>query len=324
MYLGSGQALSSNQKVLALNKSHESKAACVGAIRRGHSGRLGVAVASGLSIPELATSTISSPSNAYVKHCVKLRTSRVYRQEVERVLVTGVAPLTELAAQAAAGRAPNVVNLFVTGDNPGVDGLPAAERAVMVTPAVMKKLAGLASEPTGLAAAAEVELPAPVEFAAGGALRRLLVLDGLQDPGNVGTLLRTALALGWQGVYCLPGCCDLFNDKALKAARGAAFRLPYSVGSWEELSAVASFHDMICLAAAVPTNGLKGESALEEVVASVAERPCMLVLGAEGPGLSGESRLTCRPVSVPMGGKMESLNVAAAGSILMYALATTY
>lgn len=70
--------------------------------------------------------------------------------------------------------------------------------------------------------------------------------------------------------------------------------------------------------------GLKGESALEEVVASVAERPCMLVLGAEGPGLSGESRLTCRPVSVPMGGKMESLNVAAAGSILMYALATTY
>lgn len=158
-----------------------------------------------------------------------------------------------------------------------------------------------------------------MEFAAGGALRRLLVLDGLQDPGNVaspflptatasrqphtyacihsythsprmavdykrrlvraaellavstpsfatvsrrgglwveqGTLLRTALALGWQGVYCLPGCCDLFNDKALKAARGAAFRLPYSVGSWEELSAVASFHDMICLAAAVPTNG---------------------------------------------------------------------
>ncbi|GFR49266.1 hypothetical protein Agub_g11245, partial [Astrephomene gubernaculifera] len=48
---------------------------------------------------------------------------------------------------------------------------------------------------------------------------RLLVLDGVQDPGNLGTLVRTALAFGWQGVFLLPGCCDPFNDKALRASR---------------------------------------------------------------------------------------------------------
>lgn len=70
-----------------------------------------------------------------------------------------------------------------------------------------------------------------------------------------GMLLRTAVALGWQGVFCLPGCCDLFNDKALRAARGAAFRLPYAFGTWDDLHAVAAHHSMACMAAALPADG---------------------------------------------------------------------
>lgn len=59
-----------------------------------------------------------------------------------------------------------------------------------------------------------------------------------------GTLLRTALALGWDGALLLPGCCDAFNDKALRASRGAAFRLPLAAGTWQvPLAAALPYHN---------------------------------------------------------------------------------
>ncbi|PNG99278.1 putative tRNA/rRNA methyltransferase YsgA, partial [Tetrabaena socialis] len=68
---------------------------------------------------------------------------------------------------------------------------------------------------------------------------RLLVLDAVQDPGNLGTLVRSALAFGWHGLCLLPGCCDPFNDKAVRASRGAVLRLPIAYGSLDELAAAA-------------------------------------------------------------------------------------
>ena len=64
-----------------------------------------------------------------------------------------------------------------------------------------------------------------------------------------GTLLRTACALGWQAAFLLPGCCDVFNDKALRAGRGAAFKLPLARGSWQDLRRVLAAHQLIALAA---------------------------------------------------------------------------
>ena len=69
-------------------------------------------------------------------------------------------------------------------------------------------------------------------------MERLLALEGVQDPGNMGTLLRSAAAFGWDGVHLLAGCCDPFNDKALRASRGAAFKVPLSRGGWTQLQQV--------------------------------------------------------------------------------------
>ena len=80
-----------------------------------------------------------------MKHCVKLRTSRGYRLETQRLLLTGVAPLTEIAASCSDVKAHTL--LVCNGDVPG--GLPQAEKVIHVTPAVMRKLAGLDSPPTG-------------------------------------------------------------------------------------------------------------------------------------------------------------------------------
>lgn len=306
------------------SKRNTVSARCFNHLTKGIAARLTTVYAT--SIPELHTSSIQSTSNAYVKHCVRLRSSNAYRQEVSRVIVTGVAPLTELAVQVAQGRGPRVFTLFVSGEGEGpqigssADGLPPADRAVNVSAAVMQKLAGFDSPPSGLHAAAEVELPAPVEFAAGGNLQRLLVLDGLQDPGNVGTLMRTAVALGWQGVFCLPGCCDLFNDKAVRAARGAAFRLPHASGTWDDLQLVARHHKMTCIAATSPPAGVDPQNSVVSAISAAAGEAVMLVLGAEGSGPSSATLETCRSITLPMQGGIESLNVASAGSILMYAL----
>jgi hypothetical protein len=92
----------------------------------------------------------------------------------------------------------------------------------------------------------------PLALAAGGpALTRLLALEGVQDPGNLGTLLRTACAFGWDAVLLLPGCCDPYNDKALRASRGAAFKLPVAVATagWPELLELAAGHGMKLIAA---------------------------------------------------------------------------
>ena len=64
-----------------------------------------------------------------------------------------------------------------------------------------------------------------------------------------GTLLRTACALGWNAAFLLPGCCDCFNDKAMRAGRGAAFRLPIADGDWQDLQRVLQAHSLEAVAA---------------------------------------------------------------------------
>ena len=80
--------------------------------------------------------------------------------------------------------------------------------------------------------------------------RRVLVLDGVQDPGNVGTLIRTAAAFRWSAIAFLPGCCDPFNPKAVRASRGACFRMPlWRLASWAQAQALCKGINVTCLAA---------------------------------------------------------------------------
>ena len=175
--------------------------------------------------------------------------------------------------------------------------------------------------------AAPLPLPRPA--------RRLLALDSVQDPGNVGTLLRTALALGWDAAFLLPGTCDPFNDKALRASRGGALRLPLAFGSWDDLEAAAGAGGMACWAAdADPGGAGAGAGGTHARLgdagvvgggpggSSSEQGALVLVLGSEGQGLSERARRMCRPLAIPMGsGRMESLNVSVAGGILMFGLA---
>jgi len=141
--------------------------------------------------------------------------------------------------------------------------------------------------------------------------RPALVLDGVQDPGNVGALCRTALGLGAGGVIALPGTAELFGPKALRGSMGALFHLP-AVRSEDDvvLSWMKGQHIELWLATA-------GGTPVGQI--DTRERRIALAVGNEGAGARASlSEHAVHRISVPLDSSAESLNVAVAAGILLY------
>ena len=171
---------------------------------------------------------VTSVDNAAVKHFARLCKSKAYRDERGSVVLASSVLVRECFG---VGRARRAKTLFV-GERARIPEDISADRIVRAPARVMKKCAGVANG-DGLDVVGEFEAPKITrggEFVAGAKRRRttrVLALEGVQDPGNVGTLVRTAVAFGWEYVALLPGTCDPFNDKAMRAARGATFRVDF-------------------------------------------------------------------------------------------------
>ena len=162
--------------------------------------------------------------------------------------------------------------------------------------------------PQGIAAVVRVAEPPR-------AGRRLVALDGVQDPGNVGTIIRTADAAGFDGVLLSGQCADVYSPKVLRATMGSVFRMNLRVaddlaGELEGLKAEGY---------AVLSSQLDGEPF--GAVAAGITAPFALVIGSEGNGVSeAVRRLATHRVALPMRGGAESLNAAVAAGIMMYGL----
>jgi TrmH family RNA methyltransferase len=165
--------------------------------------------------------------------------------------------------------------------------------------------------PQGVLAIAEVPEHALADFEPGESLR-LLVLDAVQDPGNVGTIIRTAAALGVTATFSLPGTVDLWNAKVVRSAMGAHFHHPCLTGTWDDLNAFRKTRSIKMWAA----------DAAGSPLGSVAAPPRLaLVVGNEGAGLSSQAREQAdHLVALPIASTVESLNVAVATGILLYEL----
>jgi TrmH family RNA methyltransferase len=143
---------------------------------------------------------------------------------------------------------------------------------------------------------------------------RIVILDGVQDPGNVGTILRTAAALGAAAVLALPGTVDLWNAKVVRSAMGAHFHMPAMACTWDTLDAFRA-RDSVSLWGADA-----GGRPLESLTPP--DRLALLV-GNEGAGLSPEGRSRAESfAALPISSTVESLNVAVATGILLYQLRT--
>ena len=142
-----------------------------------------------------------------------------------------------------------------------------------------------------------------------------MAVENLQDPGNLGAVLRTAEALGLSGVLLAGNCCDVYSPKVLRASMGAVFRLPFR--SVERLADAAPTlrQTGFALYAAVPDRTAKRVTELSF------EKPSIIAVGNEGNGLEAETVAACgQAVTIPMRGRAESLNAAASAAILMWEL----
>jgi TrmH family RNA methyltransferase len=139
----------------------------------------------------------------------------------------------------------------------------------------------------------------------------IVVLAGLQDPGNMGTILRSAEAFGATGVVCLPGTVNAWNPKAVRASAGSVFRIPLLSVSVEEC-----FERLQNAGVKILTTAIHGakEAAHVELAGAVA-----IVIGNEGNGVPEEiAELADGAITIPCPGPVESLNAAVAASVLLY------
>lgn len=167
--------------------------------------------------------------------------------------------------------------------------------------------------PQGLMVLLRKRLVGEADLLARGAASFIVLLDGVQDPGNVGTVIRTAEAAGCSGVILLKGTADVYAGKVVRATMGSLFRIP--VISQADEKAVLDFaaaHGIAILA-----------TALDDTARAVYEtdltRPVMLVFGNEGSGVSAQlQEAASGRLFIPMQGEAESLNVSAAAAVVLY------
>ncbi|MDO5379160.1 MAG: RNA methyltransferase [Clostridia bacterium] len=181
---------------------------------------------------------------------------------------------------------------------------------LLVTRSVMEALSE-AKTPQGVLCTVAV-LPEPQTLSGS----RLVALDGVQDPGNVGTILRTADAAGFDGALMGAGCADLYGAKTLRSTMGSVFRVP--VKRTDDLA--GELMAMKRRGYAVVATELGGE----DFYAHCPHERCVLVIGSEGRGVSEAVRaVATHHLALPMRGGAESLNAAVAAGIMMYEMART-
>ena len=145
-------------------------------------------------------------------------------------------------------------------------------------------------------------------------LNFFLALDGVRDPGNLGTILRTSSAFGVQGVILMPGCADPFSSKVLRAAMGAHFHLPVFNMIVEELESLCKVKTIPALKIFLADMG-----GAQPCWSVNLRQPLVLVIGGEAAGASAQLyTIADGKVLIPMPSGSESLNAAVAASILLY------
>jgi TrmH family RNA methyltransferase len=246
---------------------------------------------------------ITSNSNPRVKYVRRLQGERRFREREKQFVVEGTRWLAELAN---AGIAPTLVFATESWLNIPANAhltRPYGAALEVVSDPVMAAASDTQAPPGVLAVVPRVERPLPNKPTL------LLILDQLTNPGNLGTMLRTAAAAGVEGVLLGPGSVDATNPKVVRGAMGAHLRLPIHSPDWREIEALTGGL-AIWIAAA------DGEV---EYTAVDWRQPAALVVGSEAAGAGAEARQLARGgIHIPMHGGTESLNAAVAAGVILF------
>lgn len=246
---------------------------------------------------------ITSRANETVKRARSLSTAKG-RAELGCHLIEGPKLLTEAVASCM-----ELLEGFVEEGNEIYEAVLAGSGAVVhrVNRQVLEAISDTRTPQTVFAVVKTPSTAMPEAFPEG----MIVALDTLQDPGNMGTILRTADAMGAAAVLLSDGCADPFSPKAIRAAMGSTYHLPIYQGNLNEALQTLSKEEYVCIC-----GHLQGQETLPHPTGR-----CVIVIGNEGNGVAEENAKLCALYRLPMFGKAESLNASVAAGLLMYEVA---
>ena len=229
----------------------------------------------------------NSLSNQKIKDLTKLNMSK-YRREEKKFIVEGAHLVDE------ARKANLLLEAYSIKDKPGY---------IKINESQMKKLCHTATLVEEIGVCKMLDKPNILS-------NKILILDAIQDPGNLGSLMRSAKAFGFNTIVLGKGSCDIYNDKVIRSSQGAIFKLNFITSNLVEF--IPTLKDYLVYG----TNVRKGISVSD----CKKNKKIALVLGNEGNGISNEvDNVIENNIYIPLE-NTESLNVTVAGSILMYEL----
>lgn len=243
---------------------------------------------------------ISSRGNQHFKHLKKLNESPRYRHEVQQSILDGM-HLIESYAECFGS--PDSIALIEGGNIDKIKSYLNEDTQVLEFPAGLFSEIAPVISPTGILASINIpHLEAPKKQ------NCILLLEDIQDPGNLGSILRSAGASGVDLVYLSDHCADLWSPKVLRGGQGAHFHLP--------CIEKVNFSDITkTFTGKIFATTLSGKSIFQEDL----KGPVAFIFGNEGNGIHSETmRLTSHSIHIPMKKGIESLNVSAAVSICLY------
>ena len=243
---------------------------------------------------------ITSRQNSLLTKTVKLQTSKKFRQTQGLFVGDGTKLLEE-----AVKWAPEALQAVILREDVKCPDLPSHVRAVQVSRQLMEQVSQMEAPEGALFISAMPQQAVKPEVQPG-----CLILDGIQDPGNVGTILRTADAMDVP-VFLTEGCCDPYNPKTVRATMGAIFRTPPGTITREELIRQCREKGIELLATALsPTAKDLRKAPLKSAA---------VVIGSEGSGVSKDLlEASDGQIIIPMHERCESLNAASAASIVLW------
>lgn len=252
----------------------------------------------------MTVETITSKSNPLLTRVRKLNARRAARREAGQFAAEGPKLLSE------ALRWQGEVEAVLRAPGVPLPELPEAVRVAEVSDSLLASIADTES-PQGIVFLCQVkDLDLPSSLPGD----RYLVLDGVQDPGNVGAVWRTADAFGADGLILCNGCADPYNPKTVRATMGAVFRLPVYETDLDTAAVRLREGGLPLYAAALREGGAD--------VREVDLKRSAVVVGSESRGVSARALELCdRTVRIPMRARCESLNAAVAAAVLLWEMA---
>jgi len=255
--------------------------------------------------------SVNSPDNPLLKEFKRLQNSRRHREKACKIALEGPNLVFEALKAGLGAEAVFFSNVYYEQEGRGiVDGLPVGTKIIVMPPGLFKKIAETET-PQPIAAIFHFERPL-YNGLSDPAPKLAVLLDRLQDPGNMGTIIRTAAGAGVEAIYYTAGTTDPYGPKVLRSTAGAVFHLRLEqVPDSVQLIGDLKRSGLQIAAAAARSGQLYWQADFRS--------PTALIIGNEAGGIAGElmseSDLS---VTIPLHGGVESLNAAVASAVILY------